>query len=91
VGGLGIAGVTAFAALALSGKSDESALARPMAMGGCAPYCTPSQVDPIRTKFVVADISLAVGIVALAAAAVIALLNLPSPTVRAGGAAGTTR
>jgi hypothetical protein len=91
VGGLGVAGVTAFAVLGLSGKSDESALARPMAMGGCAPYCTPSQVDPIRTKFVVADISLAVGIVALAAAGVIALLNLPSPSGRAGGAAGTTR
>jgi hypothetical protein len=34
----------------------------------CAPHCAPSDVDAIRTKFVVADVSLGVGILSLASA-----------------------
>jgi hypothetical protein len=59
----GVAAVS-FAYFGLSGRSDVSDL-----RATCAPNCTQSQVDSAHTKLIVADVSLGVGIVALAGAA----------------------
>ena len=68
--GLGVAGFASFAAFGVSGTNDQNALKRT-----CAPYCSASQVDPIATKFTVADVSLAVGAVAAGAAVLVVLLR----------------
>jgi hypothetical protein len=69
-GGLGLAGVGTFAGLALSASSDQDALRH-----SCAPYCPSSKVDPVATKFTVADVSLVVGLVSIGTATLIALLH----------------
>lgn len=68
-GGLGLVGVGMFATFAILGTSEKSDLEAPVAEGGCAPNCTDEQVDSVRTKLIVADISLAVGVVSLGVAA----------------------
>jgi hypothetical protein len=75
LGGLGVAGVGSFAAFGLWGKSEENAAARPKAQGGCMPDCPQGQADGIRTKYIVADVSLAVGVVALGTALVIGFIR----------------
>jgi len=75
LGGVGIAALGSFAFFGLSGQSDQNQAEAP---GGCAPNCHASQVDPIRTKFAIADVSLGVGIVALAAAAIVAVVHSSS-------------
>jgi hypothetical protein len=54
LGGVAIAGVGAFVAFGLSGKSDES----------CKPTCTRSQVDTLRRAYLLADVSLLVSLAA---------------------------
>ncbi len=75
LGGLGLASVGAFAYFGLSGKAQENTLREKT---GCAPFCTPAQTDPVQTKFLIANLSLGVGIVALGAAAVVAILHQSS-------------
>jgi hypothetical protein len=53
--------------------------------GGCAPFCTPEEVGPIRTKLIVADVALGVGIVSLAAL----FFHLRSPARVAATTAGS--
>lgn len=72
LGGVGIAALGSFAFFGLSGLGDQRQAEAP---GGCAPNCNSSQVDPIRTKFTIADVSLGAGIVALAAAAIVAVVH----------------
>ncbi len=62
VGGLGVVALGSFAVFGLGGKSDVSDLQR------CKPTCPESDVDKARTKLIVADISLGVGVVALGVA-----------------------
>lgn len=59
-GALGVLGVSGFAYFGLSGKGDERALE-----GRCAPRCTDADLDPLRQRYLAADVSLGVGIVAL--------------------------
>jgi hypothetical protein len=84
LGGLGVTGVGAFAALYLSARADEkSLLALPRSEGGCAPYCSnDSRLWSIETKLNASYISLAVGLVALGAAALIGLLHSSAPASR---------
>lgn len=63
VGGIGVLALGSFAIFGLSGKSDVSDLEKT-----CKPTCKESDVDSARTKLIVADISLGVGIVALGVA-----------------------
>jgi hypothetical protein len=58
--GVGVVGVGAFAFFALTGKSDENALK-------CADSktCTDDDIDPIKQKYLFADIGLGVGVVSL--------------------------
>jgi hypothetical protein len=59
-----------FAYFGISGQNDVSNMRAPASAGGCAPNCAQSQVDSARTKLNVADVSLGVGVVSLALAAV---------------------
>jgi hypothetical protein len=61
LGGVGVVALGSFAAFALSGKSAESA------MDGCKPACTQAQADKMRLRYLLADISLGVGVAALGA------------------------
>jgi hypothetical protein len=63
VGGIGVVALGSFAIFGLGGKSDVSDLE-----STCKPHCTESQVNSARTKLIIADISLGVGIVALGVA-----------------------
>jgi hypothetical protein len=58
--GLGVLGVSGFAVFGLWGNSQKGDLE-----GSCAPFCRSSQVDEVRTKYIVADTCLAVGLVSL--------------------------
>jgi hypothetical protein len=62
--GLGALGVSGFAVFGLWGYSQKKDLER-----SCSPFCQSSQVDEVRTKYIVADVFLAVGLVSLGVAA----------------------
>jgi hypothetical protein len=63
VGGIGVVALGSFAVFGLGGKSDVSTLEKE-----CKPNCAQSDVDSARTKLIIADISLGVGVVALGVA-----------------------
>jgi hypothetical protein len=60
--GVGLAGVGGFAALTYWGRKDNDMLSQ------CSPNCTPQSVDHVRQLYLGANISLGVGLVALAGA-----------------------
>lgn len=62
--GVGVLGVSGFAVFGLWGHSQKNHLEET-----CSPFCQSSQVDEVRTKYIVADTCLAVGLVSLGAAA----------------------
>lgn len=67
VGALGIGGFALFAVLGSRQQGDLE--------DSCAPYCRSSQVDGVKTKYLIADISLGVGLAALGAATYFYLTN----------------
>ncbi len=71
-GGLGIAGLGMFTTFAILGLGERNEL-----RDTCAPMCSEDQVSSVKTKFLVADISLGVGIASIGAAAFF-LLTAPS-------------
>lgn len=64
--GLGVVGVGMFAVFGLQGKSDESDLDKT-----CSPACPEKDVDEVRSKYLLADIGLGVGVVSLGIAAIL--------------------
>jgi hypothetical protein len=62
VGGIGVVAIGTFAFFGLTGNSAVSDLKK------CKPNCTTSEVSETRTKLIIADISLGVGVVALGVA-----------------------
>jgi hypothetical protein len=56
-GAVGVAGMTAFAILGASGLSQEASLEQ-----SCAPNCNEADLRSVQTKYLLADISLGVGI-----------------------------
>ena len=64
VGGIGVVALGSFAIFALQGMNDKDELETT-----CAPNCPQRDVDKLETKFIIADISLGVGVVALAVSA----------------------
>jgi hypothetical protein len=56
-----------FTFFALSGKSEEKSLA-----SSCGPNCSDDQLRPVKRDYLIADVSLVIGIVAAAAAVVLA-------------------
>jgi len=81
-----LAGVAlaAFGSEAYFGVTGVSQRSEDLAAGGCAPNCSDSEKNDIQTKFLVADVSLGVGVVS---AAVATYLFLSSH----GSSAGATR
>lgn len=77
LGGVGVAGIGAFAGFALAGRANQSDLEKT-----CSPRCSPDQAAPAKTKYLVADVGLGVGIVALAVAGYFAVRS-PDTSARA--------
>lgn len=65
VGGIGVLALGSFAVFGLSGRGDVDDLED----SGCRPNCNKDDVDSARTKLIIADVSLGVGVVALGVAA----------------------
>jgi hypothetical protein len=72
LGGLGVLGVGVGTAFAIAGFGKRSDL------GDCKPRCNPDDVDSMRRTFVVSDVLIGVGIVALAGAAYFYFTRPPS-------------
>jgi hypothetical protein len=80
-GAVGIAGVAAFAVLAGSGLAMESELRD----SGCSPNCSRDEISDIKTRYLVGDVALGVGVVALGAAAWFLFSRSSRPSAPAGG------
>lgn len=65
LGGIGVAGLGGFAILGATTVNRENSL-----RASCEPECDEREVDALKTRYLLADISLGVGAVALAGAAV---------------------
>jgi hypothetical protein len=88
LGGIGVAGLAVFATFGAMGLSEKSD-----AETSCAPNCTDDEVGSIRTKFLIGDIGLGVGVASLAAAVIVGVVSASSGAdevaslpVRVGGA-----
>lgn len=83
LGGVAVVGGASFTLFGLQGQSKFDDLERE-----CGSRCDPSRVSPVKTDMAIADISLAVGVVALVGAAVVYLtrptVEVPSHSARLG-------
>jgi tetratricopeptide (TPR) repeat protein len=79
LGGISLAGLATFGTLAILGRSEQSELE-----ASCSPKCSPVQVQPMKTKFLIADIGLSVFAVSLGGAG---YLVLTRPSVAVGSSA----
>jgi hypothetical protein len=87
VGGVGVLALGSFAIFGLGGKSDVSDLEK-----NCKPHCAQSDVDSAKTKLLIADISLGVGIVALGVATYLVITRPKiEPDVKTGHASNGPR
>jgi hypothetical protein len=76
--GTGVAGMTAFTLLGASGLSEEAKLERT-----CAPSCDEEALQSVQTKYLLADVSLAVGIGGLLAGGYLLLTGDEHPAENA--------
>ena len=67
-GGIAVLGLGSFGFFALSGKSAESDLA-----SGCSPSCSDAELSPVKRDYLIADVSLGIGVVAAVAAVLLVL------------------
>jgi len=74
LGGLGVAGAAGFVGLGLSSRALERDLEQ-----SCAPFCTENQIDDVKQRALLANVSLGIGLGSLAAAAVVYFLSAPEP------------
>ena len=74
LGGLGVVGLGAFAYLGITGKSQEEELKL------CKPFCDPARVDAVSRRYLVANVALGVGVVALGTATYLWLRKPPKTT-----------
>lgn len=74
LGGVGVIGLGLFTYFGLTGRSGEDDLKK------CKPICPQSQVDDVSTKYIVADVGLGVGVIALGAATYLLLRPAPRAT-----------
>ena len=65
VGAVGVVGLVSFAVLGAVGRGDESQL-----KSSCSPNCAKADIDSVRTKYALADVSLGAGIASLGVAAI---------------------
>ncbi len=78
LGALGVLGLASFGYFALDARAEKSDL-----QDSCAPDCTESQTAPLRHKALAADISLGVGLAALAGGTWLWLSYDPDPSAGA--------
>lgn len=78
LGGVAVLGAASFSYFALSGHADMGPLDR------CKPYCTTDAVRTVRTKYLLADISLGVSLISLGGAGYW-LLSAPKEAPKTGG------
>lgn len=78
LGGVALVGIGLFAVFGITGKSDVDDLQT------CKPNCSEDKVDSARTKLIIADISLGVGVVAAAVAAYLFITHKSDATVKTG-------
>lgn len=76
-GGLGVGGLAGWAYFGLKGMADADELGSSPC--GKTKTCRDDQVSPIRTKLIVADVSLGVGLLSLGAAAYFYFSSRPAP------------
>jgi len=76
LGGVAVVGAASFSYFALSGHAEMGPLDR------CKPYCNPDDVRSVRTKYLLADISLGVSLLALAGAGYWLLAEPKEPQAR---------
>jgi hypothetical protein len=74
LGGIGIAGLATFGYVGLRAKRDSDSL-----HDVCAPACAHADVQALKTKVLVADVALGIGLAGLTAATVIALTSRGAP------------
>ncbi len=87
LGGAGLVAVGVGAVIGITALGDRSSLKD----RNCAPYCPQGDVDAIRTKFIISDITVGVGIVAVGAAVVLWLTHkTEAPVSAAVGPGGST-
>lgn len=72
-GGVGAAGLISFAVFGIMASGAQSDLEG----SGCKPNCSPSEVDSIKTKYLIANISLGVGIVGIGTGVTLFFLSQP--------------
>ncbi len=72
-GAVGVLALGSFGYFAVSGANEKSRL-----RGQCAPACTDEEIDTLRTSYIAADVSLAVGLVSLGIAAYFFLTDRPA-------------
>jgi hypothetical protein len=85
LGGAGALGLAGFALFAALGSSQQGDLERT-----CSPYCQESQVDSVKTKYVMADACLGVGLVALGVATYLYLTSRGEPQGTGDSESATT-
>jgi len=71
-GGVAVVGLSSFGVFGAWGRSEESRLE-----STCSPHCRDDQISSVKTKYAVADVSLAVGIASLGLATFFALSSGP--------------
>jgi hypothetical protein len=64
--GVGVAGLAGFGVFAALGKSKQSDLE-----GSCSGHCSDADVSPMKTSYLIGDISAGVGVAALVGAAIV--------------------
>jgi hypothetical protein len=75
-GGVGVLALSSFSFFGITGALERSEL-----IDTCSPACDHDQISDVRAKFIVADVSLGVAVVALAAATLL-FLKKPTPSQR---------
>jgi hypothetical protein len=88
LGGVSVAALGSFAYFAIKGKIEQTDLE-----SRCAPRCRQDEADSMRTKYLVADVSLGVAVLSLGVATVVVLTRpkaraVPAPAVLAGRRGG---
>jgi hypothetical protein len=77
LGGVGVVGLSSFGYFAWTGYQAEKQL-----RVACSPRCTPDEVSNAQTRYIVADVSLAAGVLSLGAALWIAIAHARSTHAR---------